>query len=58
MVVYFDLLVDFVVTADELADWVLFEHAHDVAFGVEVGGVDVHWSGLIDYKIWDGNWFK
>ena len=55
MVMYFDLLVDLVVTADQLADWILFEHAHYIAFGVEIGGVDVHgiyfmWLDLFKLK--------
>ncbi len=42
MIVDFDFLIDFVVFADELLDGVLLDHAEDVLFGVEVGGVDVH----------------
>ncbi len=42
MIVDFDFLIDFVVFSDKLFDGVLLDHAEDVLFGVEVGGVDVH----------------
>jgi len=45
MIMYFYLLVDLIVTADQLADWILFEHAHNIAFGIEIWGVYVHGKG-------------
>ena len=39
---YFDLLVDLVILADQLLNCVLLDHVEHVALGIKVGRVDVH----------------